>query len=701
MSESLQQWCLGTAAVIDTVLLLAMLERPNWRGIAIWMVWLVCGTWLWHVGTFAQTLLDGATSQLSLNIRCGAMGLMAAGLLLMPSATLHGYCRLYRTAAVPSGRSRPWLALCYLPLLALPMICHTLAARPEAGFLELVAPYKLPYLCWMVAVNVLFAVGLMRYARLVTRPRAGEFVRWMAVAFAGTAALNVLFILFGARVWPAAEGWLLTVVSLLPVAPVLLFAYYVMRFQFIPLVLERTLVYGALVAGLLLLHRLAVHDLETAVRQQYQLDLQLLEGIGMIALILAYQPLRRRVTEALRYLFGSPAQSREQNRRFAVRLAAQAGQPVQGLLDWFTESVREGFQFESAAFWLLSRDGRNKLQAGTTESYTAEQAEALHHELIAAELSCCTRSDAPTPAVLDLLLAGRASAAVRLEYRDLAGILLIGPQGWGQPPGDEELSTLVLLVEQLGVTLHNSLLQESNLAAERRLLQQEKLSTLGLLAGSIAHEVKNPLSSIKTIAAVLAEDLGIDSPHAPDVRVILGEIDRLALTTSQLLEIARPPRSGPAECGLAQALRPTLRILEHLARQQNVTIAADIDADLPPVAANEGALREIFFNLLANAVQAAGHGGRVSLAATSMNGSLQITIHNTGPAIPADVQGRLFEPFFTTKAEGTGLGLFIVGRRVRELGGTIACRSDAQRGTTFEITLPATEVQPLLTPECR
>ena len=106
---------------------------------------------------------------------------------------------------------------------------------------------------------------------------------------------------------------------------------------------------------------------------------------------------------------------------------------------------------------------------------------------------------------------------------------MLGRKPFNQELNEEELSSLALLTEQLAVTLRNARLQQDRLAAERRALRQEKLSTLGLLASSIAHEIKNPLSSIRTISTVMAEDLGPDSPHAEDLRLIISEIDRLSV----------------------------------------------------------------------------------------------------------------------------------------------------------------------------
>ena len=250
------------------------------------------------------------------------------------------------------------------------------------------------------------------------------------------------------------------------------------------------------------------------------------------------------------------------------------------------------------------------------------------------------------------------------------------------------MHALALLVEQFGVTLHNSRLQALQSAAEHRVLQQEKLSTLGLIAGSLAHEIKNPLSSIKTITRVLSEELGPQSPHAEDLRMISGEIERLSMSTTELLDAARPPRNGQASTSFAELLSPTLRLLQHLARERRAALEVALPEPTLPLSLDQVSLREIVFNLVANGLEAAGTGGKVGLMCRQEDSQLAIDVHDTGPGFTAEQRAQLFEPFFTTKATGTGLGLYIVARRVRELGGQIDCASVPRQRTTFSVRFP-------------
>src|SRR6202043_2710382 len=127
---------------------------------------------------------------------------------------------------------------------------------------------------------------------------------------------------------------------------------------------------------------------------------------------------------------------------------------------------------------------------------------------------------------------------------------------------------------------------------------------------------------------------------------------------------------------VATVLAGAQRVLRHLARQRDVTLEWRLATELPPGRADDQALREIFFNLLANAVEAAGRGGSVVVTCSAGAACVVAEVRDSGPGISPEVRARLFEPFLTTKAEGTGLGLYAVGRRVRELGGEIVCTSE-------------------------
>ena len=690
MLADLQLFSFGAAAVLQSVLLVAVIERRNRRAVTLWMLLLILGSWLWQAGLFAIELLVESSGPWPAHLQWLAMIAMAAGLLLIPSALLHGVRRLQMTGLEVAPPPRAALMIFYFPLMALVPVALQLRSNPSAGFLPQLEAYIVPYVVWAAAVNALSAIGLVRYRKSIAAPRMKEFFAWLGGTLGASATRSGLYLfLFAIPNWPAAAGQLTWFASMLPVVPALLFAYYIIRFQVVPLVLERTLVYGAIVVGLLLLHRLTIQDMTDRLTAHFQVDFGILEGGLAILLILIYQPLRQRIAESLRYLLGSRvATVRGQTRRLAVEMSEKAGCPPDDLLTWFATALAETLRAEFVAGWLLTPGGIPSFRGGDTSALSDEEVHFLHTDLAAAGQTVCSLHEAPTPAAFDCLSRARAALALRIDHSQIKGIFVIGPLAWQRQLGAEQLNSLLLLIEQFGSTVHNSQLLAERQAAEGRAYQSEKLATLGLLAGSLAHEIKNPLSSIKTIATVVSEQLGPESPNHEDLRVILGEIDRLAATTAQLLEFARPLVASDARGSVPLVLDRLVRLLRLLARQKMVTLDVQIEDQLPAVLADEQTLREIFFNLLSNSIEATGAGGRVCVDCRRENGSVVAAVSDNGPGIPPALNLRLYEPFVTTKETGTGLGLYVVSRRVRELGGDIHCSSDPQSGTRFVVRLP-------------
>jgi signal transduction histidine kinase len=692
MFDNLQLLGLAGAAAIDTVLFLALLERRNRPHVSVPVLVLGAGAWLWHAAALLLVLLSDLTGDLALPARRICMAVMALGLLLMPSAMLHGVWRLLRTGLTLRRGPDPRHLLAYLPLAVMVPALALIAAGERGRFLATLEPLVTPYVVGLAAVNLGTAAVFVACRRRVELPRAGQFLGAMAAALVGMTALQLFVFLHARQAWPAGEDYWLLAVTLSPLLPALLFAYYVLRYNFMRLILERTLVYGAIVIGVLVFHRLAFEDVTRALPERARVPLGLLEGMVIAALVLVYQPFRTRTAEALRYLLGAPAaRIRERSRRLAMELSARSGQPPGELLAWFVEAVRAAFEVEYAAAWLFGPPGPVGVRSGETCQLADAGALALHDELRSARALVVSTRDPPMPTVADGLQTADASLAVVLAHKGVAGLLVLGRCRRNRQLGEEEVNAVALLAEQLAITLDNAQLQAERLAAERRALQREKLAALGLLASSIAHEVKNPLSAIKTIATVLAEQWGQDSPHAEDLRVILGEVDRLSGTTAQLLEFARSTPGSSAPGSVAEALTGTLRLVRHLARQQDVALEARLEEGLPPVRADVHSLREIFLNLLINSIDAAGRGGQVTVACRRENGCVVTEVGDSGPGLAPEVRDRLFEPFLTTKEKGTGLGLYLVGRRIRELGGQVCCASGPDRGTQFTVRLPCGE----------
>jgi PAS domain S-box-containing protein len=227
---------------------------------------------------------------------------------------------------------------------------------------------------------------------------------------------------------------------------------------------------------------------------------------------------------------------------------------------------------------------------------------------------------------------------------------------------------------------------------EDQLIQSEKMAAIGQLAAGIAHEIRNPLAIIMNALYDLAEIVDGDNPEVrEDLRIAKEEMDRVQTIINSLLEFSRDSRAVVETVDVNDLLRKTLLLMNKYLQNSDVRVVTDL-GDIGPCPANQNALRQIFLNLITNAVQAMPHGGelrvRTSLGADDR---VRLEFSDTGIGIPADQLSDIFNPFFTTKSpgQGTGLGLSVVHSVVRRFHGDIHVRSTPNVGTTFTIELPS------------
>lgn len=218
--------------------------------------------------------------------------------------------------------------------------------------------------------------------------------------------------------------------------------------------------------------------------------------------------------------------------------------------------------------------------------------------------------------------------------------------------------------------------------------RNERLTALGNLAAGVAHEIRNPLSSIKGLATYYIagkEQTGV----ADAARTMIEEVDRLNGVVSELLDFARPTAITKTPQDIKLLVRDALRLVgPDLQAKQIRTEVIQLDA-LPPVMVNPEKLTQALLNLFINAVQAMKPGGRLQVTIRNNGGGdFSIAVKDSGCGIAEDVQAALFTPYFTTKPDGTGLGLAIVDQIVEAHGGIISITSAPAAGSTFTITLP-------------
>jgi signal transduction histidine kinase len=218
----------------------------------------------------------------------------------------------------------------------------------------------------------------------------------------------------------------------------------------------------------------------------------------------------------------------------------------------------------------------------------------------------------------------------------------------------------------------------------------DRLASLGLLSAGMAHEIKNCLVAINTFVGQLLEK-GDDPEFSETVR---GELRRIDTLVGQMLRFAAPSKNEFAAVHVHDLLDHSLRLVEHQLHRHLISLNRNYAAVPDTVSGDEYQLQQAFMNLFFNAIEAMGMNGTLTVS-TEIAGEkseerhVRIHVQDTGMGISPENLSRLFEPFFTTKKNGTGLGLAICQRIVNEHSGNISAQSDAKKGATFSISLPA------------
>jgi signal transduction histidine kinase len=228
-------------------------------------------------------------------------------------------------------------------------------------------------------------------------------------------------------------------------------------------------------------------------------------------------------------------------------------------------------------------------------------------------------------------------------------------------------------------------------ALEAEVAHRERLSALGNLAATVAHEVRNPLNAI----SMGLQRLRLEFQPTEDrdqyshlTELMLGEARRLNSIVEQFLSLARPVEIKAEALPLQEILKELAALEESHARQSNVRIQVIAAPNLPPLKADPNHLTQVLLNLMLNGLQAMPHGGTLTLEAKTSNGNFIIAVTDTGTGIAPENLSRIFEPYFTTKPQGSGLGLAISRRIVEAHGGRITAANESGGGCRFEISLP-------------
>lgn len=274
------------------------------------------------------------------------------------------------------------------------------------------------------------------------------------------------------------------------------------------------------------------------------------------------------------------------------------------------------------------------------------------------------------------------------------GLMLLGPRRDARIFSRHDLELLDALAGQLAVAVLTVRLNEALARSNEVLQHSERLATIGTMAAVLAHEIRNPLVSIRTFTQLLPERYLDEEYRESFLNLALSEVDRITALVNELLSFARPATHERSPLNLDELVERVATLLDSHARKSGVSLSIETDASMPPIIADEDKINQILVNIVHNAIQACENRSKghvtVSTGRGWINGTeaATLTISDDGCGMSEEQVEQAFEPFFTTRTEGTGLGLAIARQLVVNHCGSVTIDSTPGKGTTFTITLP-------------
>ncbi|HSE36760.1 MAG TPA: ATP-binding protein [Blastocatellia bacterium] len=641
---------------------------------------------VWFLGnlfiTFHELLIG--TDRLTALLRAWDT-LAMTGVALLPAALLHAHVGFwasldnYRTLSPRAVRLIG--AALYLPMVFLPFAIYKITTgvyRPYLVDLRvLLIPYSIWYLLVMISAAVIDWAIKDRLNPRALRERA--FFKRLAVLLVLNGVFEFVVVAL-LRSGPNDVPWILFILSSL--FPIFFAAYHVYRYKLVDVAVKDSLVYAMFAVVFIAVYTYGVRRLDQFLVDRFEITPGVVEVILILGMVALASPLVRVIDQMVHRLF-----TREIGLyRDVVRQVSSGAEgfgELASLVRYTEETIRRGLDLTSVRVVPFGATA-----AGSPERRLAEKMIEWNADSI--------ETDDDVEAI------GATIAYALRRETELVGLMLITAEPHALT--SEKRAILDVLASQVAVEVESCRLVEEKVRLERELVNREHLARLGQMAAQVAHEVKNPLSAIKSIAQVMREEQAL-SGYDQDLSLIISEIDRLNRTVSQLLAFSRPSHADSRPVRLSDLINATVTLATAEAKERGVDLKVESVAEVTLAGAQAGALREALSNIVLNAVQATEGGGEVRVQAAlhsqprvlggdGASASLTLTVTDSGSGIPADAQQRVFEPFYSTKSRGTGLGLAIVQRRVVEIGGSVELVSPVEggHGTRFRLTVPVAAV---------
>lgn len=682
-------------AVLQLILIMMMSRRKEkLRSEKIFFT-LVVAVFIWHSGNFViifSNLLTGMRVRI-IGLIWDTAATLSMG--LVPALLVHTLLSFLDEAMdkPPLRRHRLALFFCYAPLVLLWSVPVKLIQHPELPRSQSIFLMTEVFHYWAILSVAAASYICYRLSALsqddVQRRFYISMVRTFIIIFG---LLLFTYVLHGKSL-PVLGQYFETACALAPMFPTIIFSYFILRYNYMEYVLKRSIFYSVFAVFVLAVYILGIRRVGDVVERTLNVDFRIIEAILVIGLIVLIEPLRERFQAVFNILF-----FREQNyyRRvfseLSHRMSSLQGIEVGRLLRYVANSVQAAMRLNNCRI-ILFRNVEGTFVVDETSAPVPEtEFDNIVRHFQNMRVHSISLWQARDQFIVREMKALEANLVLPI-YREgsLAGIMSLGSSIQYRDLYENEIETLAILLNHLISAIDNTRLLRDKLEMERRMFANEKWMSLGRLAGQIAHEVKNPLSSIKAITHVMREELPPDGQSYKDLSMVEDEIDKLTGVVNQLLLVARPKTREEQTADLRDVVENVASVLRAEASRQNILITCSYEGSIPALMVSPVTLREILFNVMHNGMQSMPDGGTLTVVVTypaqnAEKTSVQVLVRDTGPGVPEQDMSKIFEPFYTTRDGGTGLGLWVVREKLSDLGGGITVEN--RDGAVMKIIIP-------------
>ncbi|MEK6729460.1 MAG: ATP-binding protein [Planctomycetota bacterium] len=282
-----------------------------------------------------------------------------------------------------------------------------------------------------------------------------------------------------------------------------------------------------------------------------------------------------------------------------------------------------------------------------------------------------------------------------IAREEAIGVICVDNHYSKKPITEDQVQMLVTVASRAALAIENAEAYKSLEEkikqleeAQERLIRSERLAVIGNMAAYIAHEIRNPLVTIGGFARTISRISRQDNHVRQSTEIIIEEVNRLEKILANITDFGKPLKPVKGVFQVNDLLENTCSLMGPYFKNSNIQLIKKFNESAPPVTMDSTQMKQVFVNLMKNAVESMLDGGTLILETTPDDKYVRINVTDTGKGIPAETIQRVFEPFFTTKADGTGIGLAVSKKIVDEHGGSILVKSSGHSGTTFSVYLP-------------